>query len=461
MKKAIKLFLLVLLSIMVIFTASSCTMLEKETKNTSAVNNTSVVKEKSVYDLAVENGFSGTLQEWLSSLVSNEAYKSVYDLAVENNIFTGTLEEFIASLKGEKGDTGSTDIEDGASFAVNSVVSIYCKFTTTITSRDWWGRTQTYSNDYSSAGSGVIISDSKNEGIAYIITNYHVVYDKDANSKISDDMYIYLYGMEYDQYKIPATYVGGSMQYDIAVIKVTSDIYKNSGAYPATVGSSSSLTIGRSVIAIGNPEAEGISITSGVISVPSESIQITAADERSTNNIRVIRIDAAVNSGNSGGGLFDAQGKLIGIVNAKSVDTEIEGMCYAIPINIGYAIANKIINTCDGVTKTTVSKPTLGISIEVASSRSEYSSTTKSTSIIQQIGVSEVSTDGASYGILEVGDIINSIVYGDKEYLVTNIYSIEDLMLLANKGGTITVNITRNSENMSVNITLSNEVTIA
>ena len=72
------------------------------------------------------------------------------------------------------------------------------------------------------------------DGSAYVVTNYHVVYDADSDTsdKISDEIYVFLYGMEYSQYGIPATYVGGSMNYDIAVLR-SGKARKNDPPIPA------------------------------------------------------------------------------------------------------------------------------------------------------------------------------------------------------------------------------------
>ena len=414
-------------------------------------------QSKSLYDIAVEQGYEGTLDEWILSMFNKGEQKSVYEQAVEQGLFSGTLEDFIKSLKGE---TGNTSVQEASSFAINSVCSINCKFTQTRVVRDWFGRQYTEDYEYSSAGSGVIIEDDKDSGVAYIVTNYHVVYDASSNTLISDEIYVYLYGMEYMQYAIEAKYLGGTLTYDIAVLKIESDIYKNSGAYKATIGNSKNISAGSSIIAIGNPEAEGISITSGVISVENETITLIAADNRSRVDFRVIRIDAAVNGGNSGGGLFNTQGELIGIVNAKEVDEEIEGMCYAIPSNVAIAIANKIINTCDGEETVTITKVSLGASFEIASSRSEYNSETKKTSIIQTVSVSEVMLLGSSSGKLYAGDIILSMKIDGETILVDSLSTIEDALLKLSKGDVIIFEILRNNETKEVVITANNEVTL-
>ena len=193
---------------------------------------------KSAYEIAVDNGFAGTEAEWLESLKGETTYNdSAYSLAVEYG-FKGTEEEWLESLKGSTGDKGETSISAAVNKAILSVVSINSYFTKTVSS-DIFGRPSNKTEEYGSAGSGVIIKDDKSTGTLYIVTNYHVVYDVNADSAISKDIRVYLYGMELAKYAISATYIGGSMTYDIAVLKIeNSEIYKNSNATACTVGSS-------------------------------------------------------------------------------------------------------------------------------------------------------------------------------------------------------------------------------
>jgi serine protease Do len=102
------------------------------------------------------------------------------------------------------------------------------------------------------------------------------------------------------------------------------------------------------VIAIGNAEGEGFSATKGVVSVNSEQLTLDGPDQRTDITVRVIRIDAAINKGNSGGGLFDEQGRLIGIVNAKKTGDKVDNIAYAIPINLAKALADNVIYHSDG-----------------------------------------------------------------------------------------------------------------
>lgn len=157
------------------------------------------------------------------------------------------------------------------------------------------------------AGSGVIISQD-----GYILTNNHVI--NGANSvkvRLRD-------GTEYD-----ATIIGSDSDNDIALLKVSA-----TGLSPATFGDSNSLAVGDYVVAIGNPLGElGGTVTDGIISALAR--KVTIEDTQMT----LLQTNAQVNPGNSGGGLFNANGELVGIVNAKQSATEVEGIAFAIPIN--------------------------------------------------------------------------------------------------------------------------------
>ena len=206
---------------------------------------------------------------------------------------------------------GSTsDITFAAASGLRSIVSIYVTFP----SSSMWGSSS------SAAGSGVIYQIDAS-GSAFVITNHHVVYNSSTNS-ISNNIRLFLFGMEHESYAIPATYVGGSANYDLAVLRVDNSTVlkaalKNGSVAAATISNSDQVVPGQTAIAIGNPEAGGISVTTGIVSVDSEHISMTATDGSGEVDLRVIRIDTAVNSGNSGGGLFNGKGEILNIVCRK------------------------------------------------------------------------------------------------------------------------------------------------
>ena len=180
----------------------------------------------------------------------------------------------------------------------------------------WYGQNQVESG----AGSGVIISSD-----GYILTCAHVV---DGASTIT----VTIGDKDYT-----ATLVGEDTTSDIAVIKIDAD-----GLTPATVGNSDNPKVGESVMAVGNPLGElGGTVTSGIVSALNRSVTIQGTS--STNTMSLIQMDASVSPGNSGGGLFNMNGELIGLVNAKSSSSDAEGLGFAIPINDAIKVAQDLL----------------------------------------------------------------------------------------------------------------------
>lgn len=198
-----------------------------------------------------------------------------------------------------------------------TVVEITTESVTTDTS--FWG-----GGNYivSGAGSGVIISE---DGL--IITNNHVVSGASTiKVKLTD-------GTEYT-----ASLIGTDSDSDVAVIKVDA-----TNLPFALIGDSDELKVGQEVVAVGNPLGEfGGSVTNGIVSGLSRDVNISGTE------MNLIQTNAAVNPGNSGGGLFNLYGELIGIVNAKSSSTSsgtsVEGIGFAIPIDTAINVATELTN---------------------------------------------------------------------------------------------------------------------
>ena len=157
------------------------------------------------------------------------------------------------------------------------------------------------------AGSGVILTDD-----GYIVTNYHVIQGATNITVNTTD------GKEYT-----AKVVSSVIDLDISVLKIEA-----TGLTPAVMGDSDGLVVGQAAIVIGNPLGKlAGTVSNGIISALDREITLDGQP------MNLLQTNAAVNPGNSGGGLFDATGKLVGIVNAKSGGAEIEGIGFAIPIN--------------------------------------------------------------------------------------------------------------------------------
>lgn len=315
-----------------------------------------------------------------------------------------------------------------AAKAVLSAVSVYATFELGYTGANSKG---------TAAGAGVIYKLDKTTGDAYIITNYHVVYDSRSTTadRISRDIVLRLYGYEdtatgnYPEYDIPATFIGGSMTEDLAVLKVDgSRLLIESAATAVTFANSDEVSILDTAIAIGNPSSEGLSATLGCINVDSEYVKITTADGSSTQTQRLFRIDTAVNSGNSGGGLFNDRGELIGIVNAKASSYSVENVGYAIPGNLTKHVVDNIIDYCDGTSKTHGYKYMLGITLGSKDLTAVYDSATGKVHKTETVYVASITEGTAAGDVSSVGDVIKSITIDGVTHEITRMYQVIDCM---------------------------------
>lgn len=435
----------------------------------------------SAYDIAVKNGFVGTEQEWLASLRGKDGQdgedapvitiQDLYEEAVKNG-FTGTYLEFCQSL-GVDAQEGN----DVGKIAQNmmSVVEIYCGWSKTTTTGGLVANKQV---DYSmSMGSGVIIDLDKKNGDALIVTNYHVIYNQDSDAKgICDLVKVYLHGSAVNFYAdettgfndggvdaMNATFVGGAMDYDIALLKVErSEYLKMSNATQAKIGNSETVVEGEKVFAIGNPDGAGISVTSGILSVKSENISIEAIDNRDldrdghvdTVSYRVMRTDAAINGGNSGGALFNAAGELIGITNAKSVGTDKDDMGYALPMYDVLAVCQNILNNGVGYVK----RATLGVMVGIDSSMACVLEN-GTLNVVEIFSIAEaVATNATAYGKLKKGDIFvwGQIISKDgtvgEKVEFDRRYQLNALLLYVCQGDKVKFGILRSGKEMEVEI---------
>ena len=280
----------------------------------------------------------------------------------------------------------------------------------------WYGQSQVESG----AGSGVIISSD-----GYILTCDHVVSGaSNITVTIGDKDYT-------------ATVVGEDSTSDIAVIKVDAD-----GLTPAIVGDSDKLAVGDNVLAVGNPLGElGGTVTSGIVSALNRSVSIQSSS--SVNTMSLIQMDASVSPGNSGGGLFNMNGELVGIVNAKSSDSDAEGLGFAIPVNDAVKVAQELLE--NGYV---TGRPYLGISY--------YAVTDAQTAA--QLGVNaygvyivEVVKGGpADKAGLQAGDRIVSV---DGSEVATQ-SDLGTLMQDHKAGDTIEITVARGGQMQTVNVTL-------
>lgn len=349
-------------------------------------------------------------------------------------------------------------------------------------------------------GSGAILWMNKTAGDAYVVTNCHVIYDDTSDNVYANDIRLYLYGQDMggvnyqlvdnditgdDNYRINAEIAAACANYDIALLKVTnSAVLKRSNA--TAISNKSTIAeaiddcfvkdvaplVGETVFAVGNASGEGMSVSNGIISKDSEYIEVGLSDknEDASYSYRVMRTTAPINHGNSGGGLFNTSGKLVGIVNAKDQGEDIDNMGYALPANMVRRIlvsmydsyvanGNKMISS--GSTKGGIKKAYLNIETEITDSYS-YLNEDGFAEIRETVKVAKT-LGKPSTGFLEVGDELIEAKLTDsagavKENIsILRSFSLSDMLMSARVGDTLTLTIKRNKEEASKEVSIKFE----
>ena len=217
--------------------------------------------------------------------------------------------------------TGKTVSTEAAS--ANDIYELGCRQTVGIaignSSSNIFGQTSSSAVN----GTGFVITAD-----GYIMTNYHVIESAQRNNYSVSALF--KDGTSYE-----AKVVGFDADNDVAVLKIEA-----SDLSPVTIGNSDDIAVGDGVFTIGNPLGElDFSMTSGRVSALNRSI----VTDRNTAAINMFQFDAAINSGNSGGPVYNESGEVIGIATAKVGSSGVEGLGFAIPINDAADIANELI----------------------------------------------------------------------------------------------------------------------
>ena len=301
---------------------------------------------------------------------------------------------------------------------VNSTVGITTQVTT-----NYWG----YTTQSAASGSGFIYSSD-----GYILTNFHVI---ESASSIKVTLYD---GTSYD-----AKLVGYDESNDIAVLKIDAE-----NLTPVTIGDSDNLNVGDSVIAIGNPLGElTFSLTSGAVSALDREVTMS-------NNVtmNLIQTDCAINSGNSGGALFNLYGEVIGITNAKysssgsSSEASIDNIGFAIPIDQVRSIFESII------TNGYIVKPYIGVTV------SDVSSESQSYGLPQGAAGRSVTENGpAAEAGLQENDIITA-VNGET---ITGSNDLVKLVKASAAGDTLELTVYRQGQTTTLTLTVGEQKTDA
>lgn len=416
-----------------------------------------------IYTIYYSNGTTSTLNIENGKDGENGAdldLKALYDLCVQNNLYSGSFQSFLQDYISNK-----TNENVGINSAMNSIVSIYAAFKTTL-----------YEGTAYEIGAGAGVIYKMDGNLSYILTNCHVVCDgiSALSNKLPETIMVWQYGATVDirgtkhnlNSKLLASYqllggvsakcVGYSIDYDLAILQVnTADLLAfNADACAVTLADSYS--IAEKVYAIGNPEAEGISVTSGIISVVSEEIAIPnfPADSK-THKFRVMRIDVPIYPGNSGGGLFNEFGKLVGIVNAGWVTTSevADNYNYTLPIDNVKQVADNLIYYAENGTQTFCLKQ-LTLNELGATLDEKFKDFNEITGELNyNVSVANLTQNSLLKSCnMQVGDIITSLTIDNETYNITRYFQIDDLLISARKNSKITFHVLRGETEAVVNL---------
>ena len=283
------------------------------------------------------------------------------------------------------------------------------------TAQNMWGQMQLVQG----AGSGVIMTED-----GYIATNTHVI--QGANK-----VEVTLHNGE----SYPARIIGSDPANDIAVIKIEAK-----GLTTATIGDSSTVDVGDLAVAIGNPLGQlGGTATTGIISALDRTLDVEGT------TLTLMQTDAAINGGNSGGGLFNNKGELIGIVESKASAVGVEGLAFALPINNVSPIINDFIKN-GGNVQAAEATPAVGVVIsDVSEENAQYYG-------LESAGVfiAQVTGENAMKAGFQQGDRIVS-------FNGTKINNSNEFITLVRKckvGDTVTIVVSRNGQEIEIKTVL-------
>lgn len=403
-------------------------------KNTETSHNKVNKTKNSTFKVVVTSFISGIVG---ASLVLGLCF---YVPAVRNIFISSdsddTKKEVSKIFTSEGSVNKGVSIEDYSSTAISvankvlpSVVGIEVDFSVSANYPTFSAATQ--SSTSKATGSGVIISKD-----GYILTNNHIIDTSSTTTSkyytVSDANKVLVYLYEEDN-PVEAKIIGSDSVTDLAILKID-----RNDLTPVEIGDSDSVQVGEFAMAIGNPLDMRNTVTSGIISGVNREIE----DDNGTM-YTLIQTDAAINAGNSGGALVNADGKLIGINTLKMSGTGIEGMGFAIPINSTLDISEQLISTGK------VKRPYIGISgTDVSETLSEYYN------IPVGVYVRSIQSDGpAKSSDLKPGDVIVKF-NGEK---------IETMSQLNKKkndckiGDEVILTVSRGGEEVDVKVTLTEQ----
>ena len=281
-----------------------------------------------------------------------------------------------------------------------------------------------YGYTYQASGSGFIISDD-----GYILTNYHVVDGSDSVTVAT-----------YEDETYDAKVIGYDESNDVAILKIDAENLK-----PVTIGDSDKLRVGDYVYAIGNPLGElTFSLTHGIVSALSRNVKTGSGTQ-----MNLIQTDCAINSGNSGGALFNSFGEVVGITNAKfsssgfSSEAEIDNICFAIPVNSVRRIVNSIVE--NGY----VLRPYIGVSVSPLSEETAGIIGIKSGAVVQDV------TEGAPAD--QAGIQVNDVIIKVDDTEIKDSQSLVQAIAQSEPGDVMTFHVYRQGQEIQLQVEIGSK----
>ena len=420
------------------------------------------LRGESAYQIAVKNGYTGSETDWLLSLQGKDGksvdYYAMYEKAQE----TGEIATDVTFLQFIQDYITTSGSADEMLYSIqNSLLSSVC---IAVFYKDLYEGP----NTQSSAGAGFVYRLDESDGTMYVITNYHVTYTSSHATNVKyyatlySDNYMYSESGKSNAIKtngIEMEYVGGNLNYDIAVLKTTlaESKAKVKTAYDAGVLKQADiadpnvdLAVGTSCYTIGNPMGEGMSVSEGIVSIAYEEIYINNITGGSSIQMRGIRVSCNINGGNSGGALYNSKGKVIGVINSKreyadsskSNSEDIDGVSFAIPLSVALNVADAAID--QGTDPTFVD---LGLEYATKYCTVTYDTSTGLTSSRETTYVSAIEFGSPLITKLQVNDVITSFSV-TRGLVTTNVdmnhyYTLSDYSLKLKSGDVLTIGYSR------------------
>lgn len=398
---------------------------------------------------------------------------TIYDIWQETIIQTGnpdlTFEEFLREYLSYNSEQleESTSLRSSINRSLMSGVSIITTFDEY--AYRGFGGSYTYT-EVSYYGSGVIVDVNRQSGDMIVVTNCHVVYSADARMSngtaisaangFAKSVQLWLYGSEFQSGDaIEAQIVGASKSYDIAVLKVSgSSVVKNSQAIAAQWCSAEESFVGDLVYTVGNADGKKLAASVGYVSKDSEEITVNMGSESTAEpyTYHVLRTDTAINGGNSGGGLFNKYGELVGIVNAKTISEDIDNMGYALAGSTSKRVVKKLIEDADG-----------NYGIEALNPGNiSFTATDRYTTGLDENGIAHikevvtVTNAPAMNAKLHVGDIVKSVAVNRSGKAIDceeieRMHNLTDVFLSVEAGDEVCFIVERDGQETEVVITFT------